>query len=273
MARPAEQMPIGEPQEDSADESTLLRWVEGPGGRLELVELPLTPELFLDPQIEDTMVQGGWHERTGRELMDLLEEHFRPQPDVLVTHDMKHLYGPGFPAPAPDLAVIRGIRDRDADRPSFDVLKERLLPCLVIEVVSRSSARIRNVDVDRKVRDYARIGISEYLVVDTPAGRSTRYTLLGYRLDARGGYQPIEADAEGRILSQTAGLWFQVSPDRKRVLVFEFPSGRRLLTPTEWKALAIQEEETRKAAEEKAMRAETELARLQKELERLRGKG
>jgi Uma2 family endonuclease len=264
MARPAEQMPIGEPKTDSTDESMLLRWIERPGGRLELVELPLTPELFLDPQIGDTMVQGNWHEKTGRELMDLLEEHFRPQSDVLVTHDMKHLYGPGFPAPAPDLAVIRGIQDRDADRPSFDVLKEGLLPCLVIEVVSRSSSRIRNVDVERKVVEYARIGISEYLIVDTPKGRRTRYTLLGYRLDAQRRYQPIEADAEGRILSQTAGLWFQISADRKQVLVFEFPSGRRLLTPTEWKALAVREEEARRAAE-------AELARLREELERLRG--
>jgi len=265
MARPAEQMPIGEPQTDSADESTLLRWSERPGGRLELVELPLTPELFLDPQIGDTMVQGNWHEKTGRELMDLLEEHFRPQSDVLVTHDMKHLYGPGFPAPAPDVAVIRGIQDRDAERPSFDVPKEGLLPCLVIEVVSRSSSRIRKVDVERKVKDYARIGISEYLIVDTPKGRSTRYKLLGYRLDAQRRYQPIAADAEGRILSQTAGLWFQVSADRKQVLVFEFPSGRRLLTPAEWKALAVREEEARKAAE-------AELFHLREELERLRGK-
>src|SRR6187200_1675310 len=29
---------------------TLQRWVEGPGGRMELVEMPLTPELFLNPQ-------------------------------------------------------------------------------------------------------------------------------------------------------------------------------------------------------------------------------
>jgi Uma2 family endonuclease len=232
---------------------------------MEPVELPLTPELFLDPQVGDTMVQGNWHEMTGREITDLLEEHFRPQPDVLVTHDMKHLYGSGSSAPAPDVAVIRGIRDRDAERPSFDARKEGVLPCLVIEVVSRSSARIRKVDLEDKVRDYASAGIPEYLIVDSPA-RTRRYALLGYRLDAQGRYQPIEADAEGRILSQSTGLWFQVSPDGRRILVFEFPSGRRLLTPAEWKARAVQEAEARKAAE-------SEVARLQEELERLRGNG
>ena len=37
---------------------TLLRWVERPDGRLEQVELPLTPELFLDPQLGDQWMQG-----------------------------------------------------------------------------------------------------------------------------------------------------------------------------------------------------------------------
>jgi Uma2 family endonuclease len=270
MARPAEKLPIEESRnpdstvpQGTREEAVLLRWVARPDGRMEHVELPLTPELFLDPQVGDTMVQGNWHEMVGREIMDLLEDHFRPQPDVLVTHDMKHLYGPSFPAPAPDVAIIRGIRDRDAERPSFDARKEGVLPCLVIEVVSRSSARIRKVDLEDKVRHYARAGIPEYLIVDSPT-RSRRYALLGYRLDSQGRYQSIQADAEGRILSQSTGLWFQVSQEGRRVLVFEFPSGHRLLTPAEWKAAAIQATEAQKAAE-------SELARLQQELEHLRG--
>jgi hypothetical protein len=73
--------------------------------------------------------------------------------------------------------------------------------------------------------------------------------------DADRRYQPIEPDAEGRILSESTGLWFQISPDRTRVLIYEHPSGLRLLTPTE-----------------RADRAESERARFQEELERLRGK-
>jgi len=63
----------------------LERWVEGPGGRMELVEMPLTPELFLNPQVGDNMTQGSRHVNTAREIADRLEDFFRPAPDVLVT--------------------------------------------------------------------------------------------------------------------------------------------------------------------------------------------
>ncbi|HEX5715348.1 MAG TPA: Uma2 family endonuclease [Thermoanaerobaculia bacterium] len=272
MARPVEKMPAEEPwipdsavSQEAEEESTLLRWVERPDGELEQVELTLTPELFLNPQLEDKWLQGQAHDETARELTDLLVRHFRPQPDVLVTHEMKHLFGRGLPAPAPDVSVIRGIRKRDADRRSFSARKEGVVPCLVIEVVSPYSARIRRTDLERKVEAYERVGIYEYLIVDSPREAPSRwYSLLGYRLDAQGRYQPIKPDAEGRILSETTDLWFQVSPDRSRILLFEHPSGRPLLTSTELEETVAREAEARKIAE-------AELVRLQEEIERLRG--
>jgi Uma2 family endonuclease len=258
----------------NASESVILRWVERPDGEMELLELPLTPELFLDPQLEDKMIQGQRHDLTGREITNLLEDFFRPQPDVLVVHDMKHLFGPGHPAPGPDVSVIRGVRVHDADRQSFDVAEEGVLPCLVIEVVSPMSARIRRTDLETKVRAYERIGIFEYLIVDSRRwGAGRGYSLLGYRLDAGGRYQPIEANPEGRMLSEATGVWFQVSPERQRILLFEAATGRRLMDLSEWKAIAAREAEGRQAAEEKAAHAEDELARLRAEIERLRGGG
>lgn len=73
-------MPDSTVSQETAEESTLLRWVERPDGELELVELPLTPELFLDPQLEDKWVQGQAHDDTACELRDLLVRHFRSQP-------------------------------------------------------------------------------------------------------------------------------------------------------------------------------------------------
>ncbi|MES1241459.1 MAG: Uma2 family endonuclease [Acidobacteriota bacterium] len=222
----------------------------------EAIELPLTPELFLNPQLEDKMVQGQAHTETGIEIFTLLNEHFRPQMDVMVVFDMKHVFGRGLPSPAPDVSVTRGIRKRfDPRRRSFDARKEGVVPCLVIEVVSPYSIRVRDTDLKDKVKAYEKVGIAEYLVVDSPSMQPHAwYSLLGYRLDAARRYQPIEPDAEGRILSESTGLWFQISPDRARVLIYEHPSGRRLLTPAE-----------------RADRAESERARLQEELERLRG--
>ena len=52
--------PSGESQPDDESSGTVLlqRWIERPDGRMELLERPLTPEDFLDPQLEDTLVQG-----------------------------------------------------------------------------------------------------------------------------------------------------------------------------------------------------------------------
>jgi Uma2 family endonuclease len=275
MAEPAIQVWRETRDDDSGSgESVLLRWVEQPDGRMDLIELPLTPELFLNPQFGDKMNQGRRHDLTGREITDLLEDHFRPQPEVLVLHDMKHLFGPEHPAPVPDVSVVRGARDHDADRESFDAVEEGVLPCLVIEVVSPYSARIRRTDLEAKVRVYEAIGIFEYLIVDSPRwGAGRGYALLGYRLDAEGRYQPIEADAEGRFHSQATDISFQVAPDRQRVLLFESSTGRRLMGLAEWKAIAAREADARQAAEERAASSEHELARLRAEIERLRGGG
>jgi len=267
---------------------TLLRWVERPGGKLEQVEMPLTPELFLNPQVGDQMTQGKRHGDTARQIADLLEDFFRSAPDVLVTFDLKHLLGPGLSQPSPDVSVIRGVHDKDADRESFDIEAEGVRPCLVVEVVSPLSSRIRRTDLKDKVEHYRQAGIPEYLIVDSKR-RDRRFRLLGYRLDGFGPpaqYQSIEPDEEGRLLSETTGLWFQASPDGVRVLISEHPSGRPLLTREEEEILrkaaeerAWIEAEARKAVEER-MRAEAaarkvaeqEVARLRAELDRLRGR-
>jgi Uma2 family endonuclease len=254
---------------------TLQRWVEGPGGRMKLVEMPLTPELFLNPQVGDKMSQGKRHIDTARQIADRLEDFFRPVPDVLVTMDMKHLFGPGLDQPAPDVSVIRGVRNRDADRERFNVVAEGVRPCLIIEVVSPLSSRIRKTDLEDKVTLYRRVGIPEYLIVDCQR-RDRRFRLLGYRLGPSG-YQPIGLDEEGRLLSETTGLWFQVSPDGNQVEMFEYPSGRTLPTREDLNNKVQAEAEARRAAEEKAraeaearQAAEDEIGRLRAEIDRLR---
>jgi Uma2 family endonuclease len=292
MAEPVRK-PIDSDLLDEEPGIILDRWVERPGGRMELVSMPLTPELFLNPQVGDKMFQGKRHLDTARRIAERLEDFFRPVPDVLVTIDMKHLFGPGLDHPGPDISVIRGVRNRDADRESFDVIAEGVRPCLIIEIVSPLSSRIRKTDLEEKVTLYRRVGIQEYLIVDCQR-RDRRFRLIGYRLGPAG-YQPIKADEEGRLLSETTGLWFQVAPDGDHVLMFEHPSGRPLPTreekataealarklaeekaASEVRARKAAEEkaaaevQARKAAEEKAHEAEDEVRRLRAELDRLR---
>jgi Uma2 family endonuclease len=277
--------PVRKPIEtDLLDEEPgiiLQRWVERPGGRMELVSMPLTPELFLNPRVGDKIMQGKRHLDTARQIADRLEDFFRPVPDVLITMDMQHRFGRGLDQPAPDVSVIRGVRNRDADRESFDVVAEGVRPCLIVEVVSPLSSRIRKTDLEDKVTLYRRVGIAEYLIVDCQL-RDRRFRLIGYRLGSSG-YQPIEPDEEGRLLSETTGLWFQIAPDDNQVKMFEHPSGKPLLTRQEIRDLAQAESTARRAAEEKARieaearkaeatarrAAEDEVARLRAEIERL----
>jgi len=265
MAEPAWKTPI-ERQDEPDDDGpgiTLLRWVERPDGELEQVAMPLTPELFLHSQFGDHMSQGMRHSNTARRIADRLEHHFRAERDVLVTFDLTHYLGSDLPYPSPDISVIRGLPDPQTNRESFDLEEEGVRPCLIVEVVSPKSARIRRTDLVSKVEIYALAGIAEYVIVDSKL-RDPRFRLLGYRLDRSGRYQAIEPDDQGRILSETTGLWFQISPDGDEVLLFEHPAGEPLLTHE-------QEGELRKVAEERAARAEAELERLRAEIERLRG--
>lgn len=301
MAEPAWKTPLGSEEAldlEAREEPTLLRWVQSPEGRLELLELPLTRELFLDPQLGDSMVQGDWHDITAGEIAGILRNHFRLQTDVRVFHDMKHFLVPRRPAPAPDVSVVRGLGPRHR-RSSFRVKKEGVRPSLLIEVVS-PSPETRRGDLEDKIELYELAGIPEYLIVDSPSGvTGMPFQLLGYRLDSAGRYQPLKPDAEGRFLSETTGIWFQVSPDGERIYLFEYPAGRRLLNLSEQEDRAnreadkaIREARARKAAEEKALReaaarraaeeralreeearkaAEAETARLRAEIARLRG--
>lgn len=249
---------------------TLQRWVELPDGSFELWEAPLTPEDFLDPRIGDTMVQGAPHGHVAFCLYEFLTRKLRSRPDVLILTDVKHLLAPRK-GPAPDVSVIRGLDHPSRDIASFDLRVQKVPPCLIIEVVSPTDRRIREVDEDDKVKLYQRIGVNEYVLVDMPRkANRNRFRFWGYRLDADGCYRSIEPDTQGRILSETTDTLFGATVDGSWFEIFDATTGERMLSPTE-------EEEARKAAEasvaqgQQARReAEAELARLRQEIERLR---
>jgi Uma2 family endonuclease len=263
MAEPVRIRPLQgarTPAREAPEESpcSLLRYVDGPDGRPELRDTPLTPEDFLNPQIGDTLVQGRPHDKVARHLTDLLERGLASRPDILVLHELKHLLGPGLPGPGPDISVIVGLSDPDPDMTSYDVAATGIPPSLIIEVISPSDRRIREVDELVKPKLYARIGVEEYLMVDLPRrANNRRFRLRGQRLDDQGRYQAMEPDAQGRFFSQVTGLLFGVSAQGDRIEVFVAATGERLLS-------AKEEEEGRKAAE-------AELAHLREELKRLRG--
>ncbi|HEX3529894.1 MAG TPA: Uma2 family endonuclease [Thermoanaerobaculia bacterium] len=204
-------------------------------------------------------------------LFDLFSRRFRVDQDVFVSSDLKICWGvEGLEEPAPDLALMRGVRDKEANRESFEVVQEGVLPCLIVEVVSSRTAEHRRADYELKVRIYERAGVLEYLVVDPQLHlKVPRMRISGHRLDASGRYWAIEPDCAGRLLSETAGIGFTVSEDGQSVWLIDAETGGRLLTAHELEDLAEREAAARRLAEDLAERetaarrhAEAKLARL-----------
>jgi Uma2 family endonuclease len=253
-------------------------------GGVEIREIPLSAEDLLNPRVGDHVVQNNRHAELSILMYNLLERRYEATVDVMVCFDMKIRWGiRGLKSPAPDVAVIPGVRDKEKFRRSFHVRQEGALPALVIEVVSGESEddEQRIADYEKKVEIYERAGVPEYMIVD-PQVHLERplLCLTGYRLDARGRYRPIEPDDQGRLLVETVGLWFAVAPDDRDLWLIDAATGERLLSPTEIEAArqaaeerAAREAETRRAAEDRADRetearraAEAELARLRQQL-------
>jgi Uma2 family endonuclease len=272
MAEPARNRPTFEDPDEWT--CTLLRYVGGPDGRMELRETPLTPEDFLDPQVGDTMVQGNQHHVAVLFLYELLARRFQERPDVLVLSDLKHLMAPRR-GPAPDVSVLMGLeKDFDRDIESYDLRAGGVVPSLIIEVVSPSDRRIRKVDEVDKVELYERIGVREYLLHDLPRKRNGgRAGWRGYRLDMAGRYARIEPDARGRLFSETTGLLFGINPAASWAEVVDAKTGERLLSPSEEKEGRLRAEEALRRETEARKVTEAEVARLREELARLRGKG
>ncbi|HJX26756.1 MAG TPA: Uma2 family endonuclease [Thermoanaerobaculia bacterium] len=274
MTEPVRKTLFHEPEEtdDGPDAPVVQRWRERPDGGMELLEFPLTPELFLDPRIGDKMVQGGPHSLAVHDLFTRLLRWASRHSDVRVQSDVKYLLGPGLAKPVPDISVVRGLANPRRSFTSYNVRKERIPPCLLLEVVSPGSARIRNVDEQDKVVHYQKAGILEYLLLDLPRpGNQHRHGFHGYRLDPTGRYRPIEPDAEGLLPSETTRLRFGVSPDGQSLLVFDDEVRETLLSE-------LEESEARRRAEKEArreaqarMEAEQEIAHLRAEIDRLRG--
>jgi Uma2 family endonuclease len=254
---------------------------------MELLELPLTPEDYLNPRLGDKWVQGRPHGRAFVDLMDRLQRSFDSRPELVVLMDVQHLLGRGLPKPAPDVSVIRGARHPERIQGSYSLAKQGVPPCLILEVISPQDARIREVDEVDKVKLYQQVGVSEYLLLELPRESSGRLRIFGYRLGPAGTYQPIVPDEHGRLLSKTTDLWFSISPKGDRVVIREAEAAREAAARQAAEAKAAAEAEARQAAEAKATveaearqaaekqaaTAEAELARLRAEIERLRNGG
>ena len=232
-----------------------------PDGSLHYERMPLSESDFLDPQPGDVMIQGALHWECANDLYDRFKLRYLNDSRMGVFADLKMRWGiAGLEEPAPDLAIIPGLRDKSAPRESFDIAAEGTRPCLVVEVMSPNYAG----DDTEKVRIYEQAGIREYLIVKPYGAQHERdFSLYGYRL-VGGRYRPWGADAEGRLYSPELGVRFGVRSDRKGLEVLDAVTGEPLrnLVQTE---LARQRDAQRAEVEAERTRIERQRAEVEAE--------
>ncbi len=238
-----------------------------PDGTIELIEVPLGFDDFLDPQLGDVMIQGTLHFACVKDLHNRLETHYRDDPETEVFCDLKMLWQiPGLEEPAPDIAVVHGVADKGANRESFDVVAEGTRPCLIIEVMSRRYAG----DDTKKPSIYALAGIPEYLILKPYGpGQRPELSMRGFRM-VEGRYRRWTPDTDGWYRSAETGLGFRVGDDRQRLDLIDLANGEPLPTLAEIDAARRREAAAAADARARAEAAEQALARLRL---RLRGKG
>ena len=158
--------------------------------------------------VEDGMGQNTKHLSETSLWFHELKERL-PTATVCSDLPMHYRQGDKNASLVPDLFVALQAPPQES-RPSYK-LWENPLPELVIEMLSEGNSEN---DVGPKQFTYEYLGVREYWLFD-PAGFQLPTPLVGYRL-RKGRYQPIEADAAGRLRSDVLGLDLRVRDDELR---------------------------------------------------------
>ena len=221
------------------------------------------PESDGEPMAE-TDLHRDWMVR----IIDLLKQRYAGQ-QVYVSGNLLMYYveGDASKSVAPDALVVKGVDP--GRRRIYKIWKEGKPPNVVIETTSDST---RLNDTEKKFDLYARLGIREYFLYD-PTADYLHPPLQGHRLDD-GGYEPIEPDAKGRLLSEALDLFLEL--DGSDLVFRDQSTGQVQYTKAEAEAAnrrlaeseRDQERQARVAAENSARQLAEELAKLRAQMGR-----
>jgi Uma2 family endonuclease len=192
------------------------------------------------------------HETISDDLADMLRGHFAADATVAVFRDLVFEWDhPAVKSYAPDIAVVPGVRDRDVNRGQFVVAEEGTRPTLIIEIVSRNS---REEDRVNKVRNYALVGVREYVYIDIRMRRNELVSeVVGFRLQDNQ-YLPILPDEDDALYLETVNL--RIGLEGNRVWLEDGETGADLLNDLQVRRAWRAEQEARQAAEARAQAEE-----------------
>jgi len=175
-----------------------------------LEQAPLTLEDVLHPEVGDFIVHSDRHETDRMYLTAVLRARLEESGAAIVLSDVRVAWDvPDLRPHGPDVMVIPGIAERQ-DWSTFEVAVEGARPALIIEITSPET---RENDLEIKVEQYARAGVTQYVIVDNQSRRGARrLRLLDYRL-VNGVYRRRPPDAAERVHLVIADLWLGVEGD------------------------------------------------------------
>jgi len=188
-----------------------------------MTAIPFQREIVYPESDGEPMAETEFHLDETIYLIEALRERFRDTPDAYVCGDMFLYFKQGDPRSvvSPDVFLVKGVSKRKRRVYKFWEEGGRG-PCLVVEVTSDST---RDEDLVRKKSLYERLGVEEYVLYD-PLGDYLEPRIQGFRL-AGGRYEKISPEADGSLISRTAGVTFRMEGAQIRIL--ETASGRSFL--------------------------------------------
>ena len=210
-----------------------------------MAAIPLRQEIYYPESDGQPMGETDAHRKEITDLIEVLDDHFRNDPQVYVAGNLFLYYEQVDPRAVicPDVFLVRGVPK--GLRRTYKLWEEGRVPSMVIEVTSRDT---RGDDIsDRKKKGcYERLGVEEYFLHD-PFGEYLNPRLQGFRL-VDGRYRPIEPAPDGSLISRTTGLVLRLEDIWLRLV--DAATGEPLLKPQEVMEEARREKAARLALEE-----------------------
>ncbi|MFO0843544.1 MAG: Uma2 family endonuclease [Gemmataceae bacterium] len=174
-------------------------------GRWQYTQIPLTLDDVLHPQEDDHFMVGEPHKKDCKLLLNALEAAVGGQPGVHVFFDHRVDWGlPELRPMGPDLVVWHDFPADWDENPTFRPKEHGARPAVLIEVTSPST---RDLDLNKKVKLYHKVGVPLYVIVDYwEEGEERRVSVFGYRATNEG-YVRIDADEDERFWVEPVRMW------------------------------------------------------------------
>jgi hypothetical protein len=138
---------------------------------------------------------------------------------------------------------------------------------LVLEIVSVRGPDSRVNDVVHKLREYHRVGVPLYYLIDQETEGGSR-RVVGYRY-TKARYVKMRPDRQGRLLVKPLGLWLAV--EDQRAVCYDADTGERIGSYREVVEASQAERQARLAEQQARLAAEERVRELEAELRRARG--